>query len=686
VTKEKSDDKSKSVIVKLMIFFITFILAYGTIFSSLYVKKYTLISGDIAKFDIKSPRDTENEYATEVKKNKVLETLTPYYYKDIEIEKHAITTIEALFTRIKQLNSSTAVDEVAVKKILDGMSLTLNTNDIIRLLTMPASDMAQFEKIIKDCITDTYKQNIETDDDIENARDNVAMIFDESNFSKEYRDIALKILNELIQKDYFLDEEKTQEEKEEALKKVQSVMIKKDQLIVKEGEPITDEQIAVLTDLGILSTSQKSNWYLYFTYAALIAIILVVQWTYLTRYKAHIFYRNKSLILVNLLNTGMLLGARVLSGFPFVIPFATIPMLMTLLLDYETALIMGIINIVLVSSIMNFNIELTVIALLQVILTVTMLKQMQQRNDILKVAGKQGVIVALIAFFIGILINNNIIVVVKNTGLVATGSVLSAVLTIGLLPLLENMFNIVTNTKLLELSNPNNALLRRLVLEAPGTYQHSIMVGNLAEMGAEAVGANTILARVGAYYHDIGKLKKPYYFKENQIGFDNPHDRLSPEISASIITAHIEDGIKTAKEYNLPPAIIDIISQHHGKDLVKYFLITMKNASDNPDAINEDDFRYKGIKPSTKESAIVMLADGVEAAVRSLKEADSEKIKDMIDKIIKSRLYEGQLDESPLTLIDLENIKKAFFKCLNSMYHQRIEYPVDKTLNSKEEK
>jgi putative nucleotidyltransferase with HDIG domain len=255
------------------------------------------------------------------------------------------------------------------------------------------------------------------------------------------------------------------------------------------------------------------------------------------------------------------------------------------------------------------------------------------------------------------------------------GGVFASVLALGTLPIWEYLFGIITPIRLIELSNPNQPLLKRLLMEAPGTYHHSIIVANLAESAAEAVGANGILARVGAYYHDIGKLSRPYYFRENQLSSDNPHDRLDPALSASIIISHARDGVKLAQKYKVPKILQDFMLQHHGTTPVIYFYHKSKNNSDNPNDVKLDDFRYAGPKPQSPETAIVMLADTVEAAVRSLPEPTSEKIDELIRRLIKEKLEDGQLDECRLTLKDLDSIATAFKNVICGIFHERVEYP-----------
>ncbi|RKY96783.1 MAG: hypothetical protein DRQ06_00550 [Candidatus Hydrothermota bacterium] len=254
-------------------------------------------------------------------------------------------------------------------------------------------------------------------------------------------------------------------------------------------------------------------------------------------------------------------------------------------------------------------------------------------------------------------------------------SLASGLLVIGLLPVIEKVFRISTDFLLLELSNLNNPLLRRLSVEAPGTFTHSILVGNLCEAAARRIGANPLLARVAAYYHDIGKLKNPEYFIENQIGKQNPHDLLPPEESARILKAHVTDGVEMAKKAGLPQEIIRVIQTHHGTSLITPFF---KKAKEIHGDVNEEDFRYPGPKPETKEEAICMLADSVEAAARSMNELTLDKLRKLIDDIIESKVKDGQLDSTDLTRRELQEIEEAFFPVLQGVFHPRIEYPEEK--------
>jgi len=268
--------------------------------------------------------------------------------------------------------------------------------------------------------------------------------------------------------------------------------------------------------------------------------------------------------------------------------------------------------------------------------------------------------------------------------------VVSSFIVLGILPVFEYIFKVVTNISLLELSDFNHPLLRKLILEAPGTYQHSLVVANLSEMATESIGANSLLARVGAYYHDIGKMVKPDYFVENLVNYRDVHKNLKPSMSKLIIFNHVKDGVDLAVKHHLNPKIVDFISQHHGRTLVYYFYQRAKELE--PEGKHEEEYRYPGPRPQIKEIAIVALADAIEALSRTLEEPNPSRIEEMVREVVKKRFMEGELDESNLTLKELEKITQSFIRILNAIFHTRINYPKDdgnrdnKSAKSKENK
>ncbi|MBU3073026.1 HD family phosphohydrolase [Clostridium estertheticum] len=681
-----------------IIFIVTTIIMYSILVTALVPKKYTLTVGDIAKADIKAPREVENEQLTKSDIDKAIERVGKKTIK-VPVNEKAIENIDKLFSTVSKLNAadvnkagSVNNEDLDGKAALEKEKITSlkksnpisnftyeNYQFLINLELKQANELEKFIKKTMTTINDITTINENKPEEITMAKGMIATTFINSNFPKNIREIGIAIANVEVRPNTIYDKASTDVAIKEAEKNVKPVIIKKDQIIIKEGEPITSEQMSLLESLGLLNSTNNFDWSLYLSLAALVCFVILLQWFYLYKYHPEIYYDTKKLIMLNILSIIAILLARVLGIISiFVIPLACVPMLMAILSNEEISIVLNIFNCILISVAVNFNFEITILALLNSIVGVILLKKMQQRNDILYSSLYIAMVNLVIYLSMGFLLSNSIIEVFKKAGLVYIASLVAGTLTIGLLPFFESIFDIVTTVKLLELSNPNHPLLKRLLLEAPGSYHHSVLVANLSEVAAEVVGANPVLARACAYYHDIGKIKRPYFFKENQLGNDNPHDKITPNLSTLIIISHVKDGLELAKEYKLPKVIQDVIVQHHGTTLVKYFYVTMKNSSENPDEIKEEDFRYNGPNPESKEAAIIMLADAVEAAVRSIPNSTKGKIEEMVNNLIKVRLNDGQLDNCDLTLKDLEKIRKSFLKVLSGIYHERIEYPLDK--------
>lgn len=646
--------------------------------SGYYSVKYNLEVGDIAKVTIRSTRDVEDKVTTEKDKEKALQSVSKVYKVDSTIKNDQLQSIQSLIDVFDKLRINKNSEEI-LEKVDD--TYNLNIDDLNNIINLNDSDYNSFKTFLKESVDSlsTIVVRDNNSEDIASVRKNISSKIASYSLSSEIKEIMSKIDNSLVKVNAVIDEEKTKLLEEEALKKVQSVMIKKDQTIVKEGDPIEEWQIKVLESLGLLNSSRGNNLLVYASIVAIVAIIVLMQGRYLFKFRQEIFYSPRKLSLIFFLITIQILFARVLVIQPYLIPLGATVILMVLIFDRETSLVINCLTAILLSVVVNFNVQIIIVFLLNVILSFMFMKKLNVRNDIFSSALIISAVTIMINIVVGNVISSNFIEILKNSALIMVGGVLSAIFAAGALPVIENIFDIVTNIKLLELSNPNNPLLKRLVVEAPGTYHHSLMVGNLAEVAAEEIKANATLARVGSFYHDIGKISNPIFFKENQVNESNPHNNLSSKISAMIIISHVTEGVKLSKEYALPTAIEDIIREHHGTDLVKYFYITERNNAENPDDVDVNLFKYPGPIPSSKESAIIMLADGVEASVRSIKNPTIESITEMVNRIFTNRLSEGQLDDCDLTLKDLNRIKAAFIKVLMSMYHQRIEYPKDKS-------
>lgn len=673
----KEELKYKRWLIYIAVFLITYLL----LLTSIAPKKHNLSVGDIAPVDIKAPIDTIDEIAT---KEKIQEAIAKakedkQYSVKSEVKTQAVENVNKLFSKISSEISSSKEAKDKLTEVKKVEAFKLSDDEYNTLLALSASQVSDVQTIAVNTLEEVYAKNIEDNnyEALQNARNIALEELQSNNLDRSLEECLTTIVYSQIKPNFFIDTEKTEEKIKEAEKSVQKEIIKKNQIIVKEGEPVTERQIEILEELGLLSNGiTKSNVSSFLALAVLVSLILFIQFSYIYKERPDVFKSTKLITLISSINIivlGLSMGLNIIS--PYIIPVVCGAILMTILINYRISLVTNLLNLIFISIIVGFNPSIILLSILSIILGSTAVKKVQQRNDIIYSTGYIAVIIGVLALSIGMISSNNLKENLIQTGYTLIGVVLSGILAVGLLPFFESIFDVVTNIKLLELSNPNQPLMKKLIMEAPGTYHHSMMVANLAEAAAELVGGNPVIARVGAYYHDIGKTKRPYFFGENQIGRDNPHDKITPNLSTLIILSHTKDGLEMAKEQKIPKIIQDIIVQHHGTTLVKYFYFKAKKEAENPDEIKEEDFRYPGPIPNTKESGILMLADSVEASVRSITDPTKGKIEEMVNNIINDKLNNRQLVDCDLTLKDVEIIRKSFLKTLDGIYHHRIEYP-----------
>jgi len=507
-------------------------------------------------------------------------------------------------------------------------------------------------------------------------------------FAVQAAEIIRMLGENYIRANLIYDQEATEKARAEARQQVEPVQktIKAGEIIVREGERVTAEQISILEQLGM---QRPKNYPV--TMAGLIAFLVITTLLglkFLKKYYHDLYKNDRLLFLIALIIAIILLIARFLMAIKigdrpeinlltgYLAPVAAGSMLIAILLDGRLGYFVTMLMALYVGLLSDGNqLYYAIVAFVGGAVGVYRVSKFSQNSDL----AKSGLYIASVNIVIIITLSlldssASVHVSLMGAAMGAIKGILSAVLMIGALPYLETAFSITSMMKLLELSNPNNPLLKQLLLEAPGTYHHSLMVANLAEATAEYIGANPLLVRVGAYYHDIGKMKRPEYYVENQRGGENPHEKIAPALSALIITSHIREGVEMAKAEHLPMDIIDFITQHHGTSLTKYFYDQARQ-EDGEGNTNEENYRYEGPRPQTKEVALVMLADSVEAAVRSLPEPKLDKINEMVHNIIREKLNDGQLDECDLTFKDLDVIAEKFCEILEGIYHRRIEYP-----------
>ncbi len=404
---------------------------------------------------------------------------------------------------------------------------------------------------------------------------------------------------------------------------------------------------------------------------------LIILYAYLKFRRIKYNFINTLLLFLIFFSTGYFI---IEHGFSvYFIPFSFIPLLATLLFNsLELSLVITLAASLSIASILVVGpFPLLALFLISGILSSILVKSARRPKAIIR----SGIIVGLAQVLLVVIIDSFKISMPGRYPFLFLNGVICAIFAVGVLPIFEYLFKIMTNISLVELFD--HQLLQKMKLEAIGTYHHSIVVGNLSEAACEVIGANALLARIGAYYHDIGKIGKAGYFSENQEVMQSKHDMLSPEMSKLVIMSHVKEGVDLAKEYKLNPVLIDFIQQHHGNSLVYYFYRRALESLEEDREVKEEGFRYPGPKPNTKETAVVLLADSVEAATRALREPAPENIKEVVHKIINNKFIDGQLDECDLTLKDLEKISSVFVRILSGIYHNRIIYP-EETVKSED--
>lgn len=673
ITKNKTVNLS---VLALAFFVITFFNFY----SAISPKRYDLKVGEKSPVDIRAPRDMEDKDATARLIKKAIESVEPKQKTDPTIQIDIKKKIEKFFNNLYSVRSMYKVENTSIEESISYLDkyndFDLNREELYSLIITKEVTIQNIESYIYEVILQVMSTGIKKEE-LQYKKQKIQEYFmGLEGFTKQIKDIAIKIVNNSIKENSFLDKEATQEKINEAIKNVEKVYIKSGQILVSEGEKISESQFKLLKEAGLVNDKNKKDLILYIGAALTILLLEISIFAYIYLFNKKLINEISKLYLIVILFLIVFLISKSINNISsYLIPIAAFSMLIGILINPITAIVLNVFLTILITLSTVNNLLLFIVLLIGGTVAAISTSNTHQRANIFL----SGIIVSITNFVIissfGFIYGMEMKSILMNGFYGVLNGLLSSILAIGSLPLWEYIFNILTPIKLLELSNPNHPLLKRLLLEAPGTYHHSIIVGNLSESAAQAIGCNGLLARVGAYYHDIGKLERPYFFKENQLTSDNPHDKITPRLSSNIIRSHVLDGVKLAEKNKLPEEIIDIVREHHGTTLVKYFYCKAIKEKQEDDEIKASDYRYPGPKPKTKEAAIVMMADSVEAAVRSLSEPTKENIKSLIEKIIGDKLENGQLTDCDLTFKDLETLTLTFASTLAGIFHERIEYP-----------
>lgn len=648
-----------------------------------FTKKVSLQIGEIAKETLYAPFQVENEEATIRKKQEAEAAVDDVYKKDSTIQEKAVGNIETLFKYINTIQTTEIADQLGKTKVevLSGRSPIGLYNEQYELLLGASTETLETMKSL--CIniaSQLFLEGISQEDS--NKSIEVRQAVDQSTLSSPMKKIAEDIINNVLEPNVIIDEVATSEQKKIARDKVDTVYVLAQEKIIEKGSKVTEEVYKLLEKVGYLQTDFSDRIKQYFGTALLIALSGFLYYYYIKKTyigKNSIFsseQKNKQLSLVFILYSLALIITRTLLGMTFVyLPLGIVGMVIAFAMGPQIAFMSHILVVIFSAVIFKGDIVFILYFIISGIASTLIVTRMHERTKTLVSALSVGLIQFMTYIALKLLIGTTLSMNVISEGIVAfIMGMISVVAVIGALPMFEAIFDFVTPMQLLEMTNPNQPILKRLLLEATGTYYHSLLVANLAEAAAANIGANPLLARVGGYYHDIGKLTCSNYFKENQ-GVSNPHDYMTPKESYDVIVSHVTAGITLADEYQLPNYIKDFIREHHGTSTMQYFYVKAQKESEG--TVVEKNFKYPGPKPQTKETALVMLADIVEATTRAMQDklGREVQIEELVRKSIKQKLDEGQLDDCQLYISDIGKIIDSFTKMLNGMYHQRIAYP-----------
>ncbi len=666
-------------------------------------QQVNLLVGQVSPTNVFAPRSItfQDKVKTEEARNIAANQVEQQYIIDPQVSVDVQQNISTLVNIIDDIQSNPELDESErIAQLKSKIPFILPT-DVLKTLAQP--DPNSLEQV-GNSLTTMVARAMEAMDGVtqENTKDVENTLVDEVNnlqLNNSYKTLASEMVRYYLRPNKFLDIEKTQRLQEAAREAVPPIMvaIKEREKIIGVGEIVTEEHIAKLEALGLSRSILPVSSIL--GSALLIALLMCVVLFYLYQQNREIFNHAGYLYLMGIIVLGVLGVSKAIMAInitpwpqfgallAYVAPVATAGMLIAILLDSRLAVLVVAIISFLVGLMTGGQMRFAVVAFIGGFTGVYGVSKLSQRGDMARAGFYTGAANVAAIFAMGLVGDTPIgLLVISSLILGTINGILSSILTNGAIPYLESAFGITSSVRLLELSNPSNPLLRRLQIEAPGTYHHSLLVGNLAEAAADAVGGDTLLVRVAAYYHDIGKMKRPVFFIENQMGGENPHDKIAASLSTLILTSHVKDGVELAREQKLPKGIIEIIEQHHGHSMCSFFYQKALENNKN-ESVNEDDFRYEGPKPQTKEAAIVMLADAVEAATRSMQNRTSGRVEGMVHRIIKDKLMDGQLAECDLTMKDLNIIAGAFIRVLSGIFHSRIEYPdMTKEIESRKNK
>ncbi len=674
---------------------------------------YDIETFELAPETIRSAKTVEDTFKTEKERDEAEKLVEEVFIFNNETVEHRMELINSIFeiildvrtnferssilpvqpegvgVEVQQPSKETqiiALREKLAEITVSQSQLTFSDDHLWSLLSSPKSDLQIANNTIQTLVKEKLNNQI-TKEQVNSAKNEIENeVRQNTSIDDTLINASIVIARGAIVETYLLDQAKTDELKKQARESVEPTRILQGQIIVQEGQLVDREVYRELELLGMLDNHESFNPII----GLMILIVIQMSFLYILfdRSKMELTKKRNAVLVTSIVYSLSIVLMELMSlivdefdvTVAFLYPTALATMIVRLLCNDKIASLLTV--LIATSAGVIFQEGYAAVLQMDIALYITFggfasiffMRSIEKRSDLLKACGVVAIInVAFIAFYLLMIQTDFGLMELLFYGIAAVVSgLLSGALTMGLLPFFESAFGLLSTMRLIELSNPNHPLLKKLLTETPGTYHHSVMVANLAEAACEAIGADGFLARVGCYYHDIGKTKRPAFFIENQMSGINPHDSLPPERSAEIIIAHTTDGAELLARHKMPKEIIDIALQHHGTSTLKFFV---HKAKEQGKEVDEALFSYPGPKPQTKEAAVISIADSVEAAVRSMKSPNSEKIRNLVHSIIQSRVQENQFDECDVSIKELKIIEEALCNTLNGIFHSRIEYP-----------
>ena len=696
---------------------------------------YNYEAGDIAREDIRAPMNIEYPVAleTEIEKSRIAESMPAVFdlNESIVEDKLKICNIlcEAVI-KVKQQMPDTnpfkqvlllrtmlpdylqysdkvligllQYDEQLLHRDMNKVILQVYNNGILeKQYTNPLKLKSNFIVIRVIGNTSELKEkqvSIDALYDINKIKTLVPVICKEvcSQPSNEVVYAISSVVISLLQPNLFFNEEETKKRIADAIQSVKPVMrvIKKGQSIAREGDTITED---VLKKINIINKNSRFSGFSFVLGLLLTQLgFLVIFGYFLITYYTNLVVDNKMPLIVFTLVMAFIIIAffmarwqgRVFEGlfFPLLLPIPLITMILAIMYNIHIAMLIGMYVVFFVAIITKGDFTSLLLAFSSALSGVFVVGDVERRSDFLRGGFTLGLINSVIVISVGLMHELSFAMILNNIGLAFVSGIINAIVVFGVFPIYENLFGVTTKFKLLELSDLNAPIFREMLIKAPGTYNHSIMVATLAESACKEIGANALLARVGGYYHDIGKIQDANFYIENKVT-DPRAKKLSALEYCKLIISHVEKGVELARKNNLPEMVIDFIREHHGQTVMTYFYHqALEESGASGDIIQKSDFQYPGPKPHTRETAVVMLADAIEAATRSIQEPTIEKLESLIKRIINNRLNEGDLERADITMSDLNRIQHSILQVLQGIFHSRIEYPTNDEINRLEQR